>query len=333
MYKGQWLLSPLHSRHLGISHSSPNHHQLPHCISLTLINGLKTLPFQRWFLVLRKARSPRDPNLSSQGAESPGRAGFTRKLCTSGDAWAGTLSWWSCPSPVAHGCGLLNHPNSFSGGMSHLNAKFDADLWIYSVTLNVTATQDTCSLNGVYRPHGLVQWSHHCSCMFIPVHSSWLPGYIDVMQTIPVILTMVGLFMYLLELMGYSLFLSILIRKRKINVFLMVKLWGWNVPIGPGLPLLMFYLFWTLIKWLMAPVLIIIPYSPCNCGIAMGCPCRSEMPSPVSRRSSHSLCKWRNGCPGEVGQWRSAMRKECQTVKVISETARPRATPGTIVNS
>ena len=60
--------------------------------------------------------------------------------------------------------------------------------------------------------------------MFIPVHSSWLPGYIDVMQTIPVILTMVGLFMYLLELMGYNLFLSILIRKRKINVFLMVKL-------------------------------------------------------------------------------------------------------------
>ena len=43
-------------------------------------------------------------------------------------------------------------------------------------------------------PHWLVQWSHHCSCMCIPVHSLWLPGYINVVQTILVILTMAGLF-------------------------------------------------------------------------------------------------------------------------------------------
>ena len=49
-----------------------------------------------------------------------------------------------------------------------------------SVILNVTATQYTCSLNGVYCSHWLVQWSHHCSCMCIPVHSPWLPGYMDV---------------------------------------------------------------------------------------------------------------------------------------------------------
>ena len=47
--------------------------------------------------------------------------------------------------------------------------------WIYcsthSVFLNVTATQYTCSLNGVYCSHWLVQCSHHCSRMHIPVHS------------------------------------------------------------------------------------------------------------------------------------------------------------------
>ena len=33
--------------------------------------------------------------------------------------------------------------------------------------------------------------------MRIPVHSPWLPGYIDVAQTILIILTMAGLFLYL----------------------------------------------------------------------------------------------------------------------------------------
>ena len=38
-----------------------------------------------------------------------------------------------------------------------------------SVILNVTATQYKCSLNGVYHPHWLAQWSRHCSCLHIPV--------------------------------------------------------------------------------------------------------------------------------------------------------------------
>ena len=70
---------------------------------------------------------------------------------------------WSCQSPVAHSCGLLNHPNSFSGGIFKLNAKFDADLLFYSVILYTTDTQYRVSLNG---PHWLVQWSHHYSCIF-----------------------------------------------------------------------------------------------------------------------------------------------------------------------
>ena len=62
-----------------------------------------------------------------------------------------------------------------------------------SVILNVTATLYTCSLNGVYCLHWLVQWSHHCSHMNIPVHSPWLPCHINVLKTILVILTMAGL--------------------------------------------------------------------------------------------------------------------------------------------
>ena len=60
----------------------------------------------------------------------------------------------------------------------------------HSVILNAMATQYTCSPNDFYHPHWLVQWSHHCSHMHIPVHSPCLPGYINVMQTILIILTM-----------------------------------------------------------------------------------------------------------------------------------------------
>ena len=37
----------LRGRNLWTSHSSPNCHQLPYFIFLNLINGLKSLPFQR----------------------------------------------------------------------------------------------------------------------------------------------------------------------------------------------------------------------------------------------------------------------------------------------
>ena len=63
-----------------------------------------------------------------------------------------------------------------------------------SVILNVTTTQYTCSLNGVYWAHGLAQWSWHSSRMHIPVHTPWLPGYIYVTQTILVMLKMAELF-------------------------------------------------------------------------------------------------------------------------------------------
>ena len=53
------------------------------------------------------------------------------------------------------------------------------------VILNVTGTQCIHLLNSVYHPHWLVQWSCHCSCIWIPVHSPWLPGYIDGEQIVP----------------------------------------------------------------------------------------------------------------------------------------------------
>ena len=55
------------------------------------------------------------------------------------------------------------------------------------VILNMRATQYRCSLNVIHHPHWLVQWSCHCSCMHFPVHCPWLPGYIDVTQTVLVI--------------------------------------------------------------------------------------------------------------------------------------------------
>ena len=129
------------------------------------------------------------------------------------DAWVGTLLWWSCQSPVVHSCGLLNHLDSFSGGMVKRNAKFDADSLLYFLShLNVTSTWYTYSLNSPYHSHWLVQWSRHCSRMCIPVHCPWLPGYINIMQTVLITLKMAGFFagqtLYILNawfLMSFSL--------------------------------------------------------------------------------------------------------------------------------
>ena len=83
-------------------------------------------------LVLGKARSRRAPNLGCRGAESPGSLDVSQKNCTRHDAWAGALlSWWSCQSPVAHSCSLLNHLNGFCGGMFKLHTKSDADSLLY----------------------------------------------------------------------------------------------------------------------------------------------------------------------------------------------------------
>ena len=127
LYIGQWHLSRLQSRHLGTSHSSPSCHQLPHLIFLNLIDGVKSLPFQRWFQFGEKPEVTGHQIWAVEGWVPWVIWCFTKNLCTRRDAWARALSWWSCQSLVAHSFGLLNHPNSFPGGMFKLNAKFDAD--------------------------------------------------------------------------------------------------------------------------------------------------------------------------------------------------------------
>ena len=85
-------------------------------------------------LVLGKARSHQMPNLGCRGAESSGWFDVSPKNCTTCDAWADVLLWWSCPSPVAQSCSLLNHPNSFHRGMFELDTKVHAHSLLYSVS-------------------------------------------------------------------------------------------------------------------------------------------------------------------------------------------------------
>ena len=91
---------------------------------------------------------------------------------------------------------LLNHLSSFCGVLLSLMQNWmQMHCSTCSVILNAMATQYRCSLNEVYCPHWLVQCSHHCALMHFPVYSPWLPGYINIMQTILIILTMAVLFL------------------------------------------------------------------------------------------------------------------------------------------
>ena len=168
-YIGQWCLCPLQHRHLGTSHSSPNRH-----------HALLYFPESHrwWNLFPFKVDFSLGKSQKSQGTKSGLQGGwvtwviwcFTKKLCTRCDAWAETLLWWSCQSPVAHSFGLLNHPNSFHGGMFKLHTKLDADSLLYSLS------HFECDNHTV---HMLTQW--HLpppltitvrSSLFTHVHSS-----------------------------------------------------------------------------------------------------------------------------------------------------------------
>ena len=120
---------------------------------------------------------------------------FRQTLCTRWDAWVGSLSWWRCQMSAAHSCGPLNHLNSFHRGTFRLNTKFDLDSLLYLLSHFECDGHMVYMLNQVtYCLHWLVQWSRHCAHMCIPVHSPWLLGYIDAMNTVLLILTMAGLF-------------------------------------------------------------------------------------------------------------------------------------------
>ena len=121
-------------------------------------------------LVLGKARSLRAPNLGCRGAWVTWVIWcFTKHLCTRCDAWVGPLSGWSRQSPVACSCGLLNHLNSFCGGMFKRNSKFDADALLGHFKCD---SHTVHMLTQQRLPPPLTStWSHHCSRRCIPVHS------------------------------------------------------------------------------------------------------------------------------------------------------------------
>ena len=170
LYIGQWSLSPLQSRHLGASHSSPSPSAAPlyfpesHQHQQIEISSISMV-----ILVLGKARSHRAPNMGCRGTKSPGWFGVSPKNCIRKDARVGTLLWWSCQSPVASF--WIVQIVSAEECSSLVQSLVQIRCSTHSVILDVMAIQYTCSFNGVCHPHWLVQWSCHCSHMCIPVHS------------------------------------------------------------------------------------------------------------------------------------------------------------------
>ena len=110
LYVGQWCLSSFQSRHLGTSHSSPNCHQLPHCIFLKSHQWSEISSLSKVILVLGEAKSWGRQIWTVGGWVTWVIWCFLKTLCIRCDAWAGTLSWWSCQSPVSHS---LHHQVKF----------------------------------------------------------------------------------------------------------------------------------------------------------------------------------------------------------------------------
>ena len=183
-------------------------------------------------LLLGKARGHRAPTLGCRGTESPGWFYvLPKKLCSRCDAWVDAL-WWSCQSPVVHSCRLLiiwivstEEYSNLMRNLMHICCSTG------SFILNVMTTQYTCSLNGIYCPHWPVQWSHHCSHVHIPIHSPWLPGYIDVVQTI-LILTMAVLFLDRPCITILELYFSWISLKEETKLFLWTYL-AWKLVESP----------------------------------------------------------------------------------------------------
>ena len=134
LFINQWCLSPMHSRHLGTSHSFPNCHQLFCHIFLNLIYGPKSLPLKSLSVILvwGEVRIRRLPNLGCRGAESPGWFDVSPK----NSAWKVMHEQMHCHNEaVNHQLPLaMNHPNSFCRGMFKLNTKLDADSLLYSLS-------------------------------------------------------------------------------------------------------------------------------------------------------------------------------------------------------
>ena len=147
-------------------------------------------------LVLSRVRSHRAPNLGYRGAGSPGWLDISPR----DSAWDVMHERMCCCDeaanhylPIAAAFWIIwvvsmEECSSLMQNLMQIHCSSCSVIW------NTAATQYTCLFNGIYCPHWLVQWSIHCSHVCILVHFPWLSGYIDVMQTVLIIVTMAGLF-------------------------------------------------------------------------------------------------------------------------------------------
>ena len=161
----QWCLSPLQSRHLGTSHTSPS-------VSSTIQNTLQNpslespsaalsyfLEYHQWseissfskVIVLGKARNCRAPHLGCRWAKSPGWFDVSPK----NSAWDMMHEKAYCcdeatnhqlPIAVAFWIIWIVSAEECSSLMQNL---MQIHCSTCSVILNVMATQYTCSLNGI----------------------------------------------------------------------------------------------------------------------------------------------------------------------------------------
>ena len=188
LYIGQWHLSPLQSKHLTQFSQSPSAapSYFPESHWWSEISSLSNV-----ILVLGNVRSCKVLTWGYMGAEAPrwfdvSPKNYARDVMhdqvhcraeATNHQLPIVLAFWIIWKVSAEEC------SSLTQNLMQIRCS------TRSVILNATATRYTHWLNGVYHAHWLVQWSHHCSHVCIPVHSPWLPGYV-VVQTIVIILTM-----------------------------------------------------------------------------------------------------------------------------------------------
>ena len=197
LYIGQWCLSPLQSRELwGL------HIVLP--IAITCPIKYSWISSTVWNLFPFKDEFSFGKSQKPQGTKSELYGGlshtddltFHQKTAWRRDEAAShqlPIALWIIWTVSAEEC------SSLPQNLMQICCSTHSVIWMQWP--HSTHAQSVAS----YQPHWLVQWSHHCSHLSIPVHSSWLPGYSFVLQTIFIILTLAGQTTTLSELLVVEL--------------------------------------------------------------------------------------------------------------------------------
>ena len=195
LYVGQGCLSPLPSSHPRTSQFSQSPSAAP--LYFPESHWWSEISFlSKVILVLEKARSHRAPNLGYSGAESPGWFDVSPK----NSAWDVMYEQACCcieaanqQLPIAAAFWVIQIV-SMEECSSLMQNLMQIHCSTHTVILNVTAIYNTHA-HSIASPAPLTSTVKLLLFTYaILVHSSWLPGYMDVMQTILIILTMAGLF-------------------------------------------------------------------------------------------------------------------------------------------